>query len=178
MVYYRKFFYKICIVGNAGVGKSTLLYHYLKGQFKFRIESTIGSNFFVKVIHLPKIGNTVTLQVWDLAGQEHFKWVRREFYIGANGIVYVFDLTDNKSFDDLYNWKDEVEKIIGIKPNILVGNKLDLINSENRIIHIKNANTLKDHLSAQAYYETSAKLGTKVNVVFSKLASEIYKLFE
>ena len=173
MAFYKKYFYKICIVGNAGVGKSTLLYHYLKGQFKFRINSTIGSNFFVKIVNIDGSNRPITLQVWD-----HFKWVRREFYIGANGIVYVFDLTDNQSFEDLYNWKEEVEKVIGVKPNILVGNKLDLINSKNRNIQIQNANTLKSHLIARAYYETSAKLGTMVNEVFSKLALEIYKLYE
>ena len=178
MVYSRKYFYKICIVGNAGVGKSTLLYQYLKGQFKFRVESTIGSNFFVKSLNLSDVTTPIILQVWDLAGQEHFKWVRRAFYIGANGIVYVFDLTDYRSFEDLYPWKEEVEKVIGIKPNILVGNKLDLINSENRAIPIQDTKTLKNHLSSQAYYETSAKLGTKVNEVFSKLALEIYKLFD
>ena len=117
----------------------------------------------------------LTLQIWDLAGQPRFKWVRYAFYKGASGIVYAFDLTRRETLDSLQNWKEEVESKIGVVSNILVGNKLDLLNSDNRFIKDKETNLLKKFLSAYAYFETSAKLGTNVKDVFDELALEMYK---
>lgn len=169
-------FYKICIVGNFGVGKTTLLYQYLERRFLSNVQSTIGSHFFLKHIKLPNEKNFLTLQIWDLAGQEHFKWVRHVFYKGAKGIVYVFDLTRKNSFEDIISWKKEVDNSIGFLPNVLVGNKLDLVNTEKNLITIEESNSLKQQLKACAYYETSAKLGTGVDDVFRKLAFEMYKI--
>ncbi|MFX1354884.1 MAG: Rab family GTPase, partial [Promethearchaeota archaeon] len=124
--------YKTIIAGNAGVGKTTLLHQYIRGEFRPDIQTTIGSNFFVKYVKIPQVKGFITLQIWDLAGQERFKWVRQAFYKGAKGIVYMFDLTRRDTFENLQFWKEEIESIIGAKPNILVGNKLDLISSEMR----------------------------------------------
>ena len=170
-----KNFFKVCIVGEFSVGKTTLLYQYLERRFTPNVASTIGSNFFVKRLKIPNFKDQITLQIWDLAGQAHFKWVRQEFYKGAKGIVYVFDLTNKKSFEHLINWKTEIEKSIGGFKTILVGNKLDLINSENRVIKKEESDNLKKILSACAYFETSAKSGTKVEEFFLKLVSIMYK---
>ena len=132
-------FYKICIVGNFGVGKTTLLHQYLERRFARNISSTIGSNFFVKHIKIPNSKIPITLQIWDLAGQEHFKWVRHEFYKGAKGIVYVFDLTRKGTFDDMLNWKNEIGKVIKNYSSVLVGNKLDLIKKDKKTIHNKES---------------------------------------
>jgi small GTP-binding protein len=138
-------------------------------------QRTIGSNFFVKYVKIPEIERLITLQFWDLAGQPRFKWVRYAFYKGAKGIVYAFDLTRKDTLDNLLTWKEEVESKIGIVPNILVGNKLDLITSESRIINLDDVNHIKQQVSASEYIETSAKIGTKVEDVFSKLTLEICK---
>ena len=168
-------FYKICIVGNFGVGKTTLLHQYLERRFASNVSSTIGSNFFVKHLKIPNVKKPITLQIWDLAGQEHFKWVRHEFYKGAKGIVYVFDLTRKGTFEDILNWKKEIEKVIKNYTSVLVGNKLDLINKDNRIVQNKECEDVKKRLKACAYYETSAKIGTCVQEFFLKLVSQIYK---
>ncbi|UCD00720.1 MAG: GTP-binding protein [Promethearchaeota archaeon] len=170
--------YKICIVGDFRVGKTTLLNQYLEKRFTPNVTSTIGSNFYVKRIKIPNVKNLITLQIWDLAGQEHFKWVRHEFYKGAKGIVYVFDLTNRKSFENLTNWKAEIEKAIQRFSSVLVGNKLDLINSENRVIEKEESDKLKEFLMACGYFETSAKLGTCIDDFFLKLVSHIYKSLE
>jgi len=177
MVGYNKFFYKVCIVGDSEVGKTTMLNQYLKRRFVPDAQRTIGSNFFVKYVKIPDVKNVLTLQVWDLAGQPRFKWVRYAFYKGAKGIVYTFDLTRRETFDNLLTWKEEVESKIGVQPNVLVGNKLDLLNHEIRNNKLEDINNLKQVLTAHEYYETSAKLGTKVDDVFSKLALEMYKAF-
>lgn len=177
MVGSNQFFYKVCIVGDSEVGKTTLINQYLKRRFVPDAQRTIGSNFFVKYVKIPNVKNVLTLQVWDLAGQPRFRWVRYAFYKGAKGIVYTFDLTRRETFDSLLTWKEEVESKIGVQPNVLVGNKLDLINHETRIIRLEDTNNLKQALTAREYFETSAKLGTKVEDVFSKLALEMYNTF-
>jgi small GTP-binding protein len=169
--------WKIIIVGNSGVGKTTLLHQYLSKKFKSKAETTIGSNFFVKYLNIPEKKELIALQVWDLAGQERFKWVRNAFYKGAKGIVYVFDLTDKNSFDVLMNWKHEVENIIGLIPCVLVGNKLDLIDTIDRSIENNESDFLKRELGAVAYIETSAKLGTNVDEAFYNLAVELIKKY-
>lgn len=170
-------FYKICIVGDYRVGKTTLLHQYLERRFTPNVGTTIGSNFYIKQIKIPNIKNLITVQIWDLAGQEHFKWVRQEFYKGARGMVYVFDLTRKETFEHIINWKNEIEKVIEDFSSVLVGNKLDLINPENRTIEKDEIDNLKQHIAAGAYYETSAKIGTGVEELFSKLVSHIYKSY-
>lgn len=175
MVGSNKYFYKVCIVGDSEVGKTTLVNRYLQRRFVAEAQRTIGSNFFVKYVKIPDVKNSLTLQIWDLAGQPRFKWVRYAFYKGARGIVYTFDLTRRKSLDSLLGWKEEVESKIGVVPNIFVGNKRDLINDENNFISAEEINQFKELLSACAYIETSAKLGINVKGVFDELAFKMYK---
>jgi len=174
MSIYKKFFFKIIIIGNSGVGKTTLLHQYLEDKFKPNVQSTIGVNFFVKRFKLPQVENMITLQAWDMAGQEHYKWVRREFYFGAKGIIYVFDLTQKNTFYDLLHWKKEIEKVIPLKPSVLVGNKMDLIINSNKVIDLDEIDNLKEKINANAYFETSAKLGDNVDDVFTALSLEMY----
>ena len=170
-------FFKVCICGDSEVGKTTLTHQYLKGRFKSNAERTIGSNFFIKRFKLPETKTLLTLQGWDLAGQEHFRWVRNAFYKGAKGIVYVYDLTRKDTFESLYNWKEEVEEVLGVVPNILVGNKVDLLNPISRVAKNEEIIELKKLVSANDYFETSAKIGTNVNDVFQKLSLLMYKTF-
>ena len=170
-------FFKVCICGDSEVGKTTMVHQYLKGRFKSNAERTIGSNFFVKRFKLPGTKRILTLQVWDLAGQPHFMWVRNAFYKGAKGIVYVYDMTRKDTFESLFNWKKEVEDVLGVVPNILVGNKVDLLNPNSRAANNEEINELKKLVSAYEYFETSAKVGTNVNDVFQKLSLLMYKKF-
>ena len=175
MVGSSKYFYKVCIVGDSEVGKTTLVNQYLKRRFVADAQRTIGSNFFVKYVKIPDVKHLLTLQIWDLAGQPRFKWVRYAFYKGASGIVYAFDLTRRNTLDNIITWKEEVEGKIGVVPNIFVGNKVDLINSENSFINKEEIYRFKEFLSASTYLETSAKLGTNVKDVFDELALKMYK---
>ena len=140
------------------------------------MSSTIGSNFFVKYLKIPNVEAPFTLQIWDLAGQSRFKWVRHEFYKAAKGIVYVFDLTRRDTFDHIYRWKTEIEKAIKNFSSILVGNKHDLINSEYKIIENEESENLRKKIGACAYYKTSAKIGTRVEEIFTTLVSYLHKL--
>lgn len=159
--------YKICIVGDGGVGKTSMVLRYTDNAFKEDYLMTIGSNFAVKYIDLPEYPDySIALQIWDLAGQPRFNVVRPLFYRGAKSIIYVFDLTRKDSLENLLNWKKEIEQNIGAKPCILVGNKLDLANKIKRKVENEEIEYIKSRLKANLYLETSAKDGSNINDAF------------
>jgi small GTP-binding protein len=172
----KSYIYKICIVGNGGVGKTSMVLRYCENAFKENYIMTIGSNFSTKTVELPEHPQfQVKLQIWDLAGQKHFSFVRPPFYRGATGIIYVFDLTRRSSFAELLEWRNEVEKVIGLKPSLIVGNKLDLADQGKREVSAQDGESLKSEMHAIKYYETSAKEGDSVDDVFKILTLEILK---
>jgi small GTP-binding protein len=136
---------------------------------------TIGSNFSTKKVDLEEYPNfLIKLQLWDLAGQKHFSFVRPPFYRGSSATVYTFDLTRRSSFQNILNWKAEVEKVIGdSKPSILVGNKIDLAKQGQREIGTGEGEALKEELKAIAYLETSAKHNFKIEPIFKDLTKAI-----
>jgi len=176
MVALRNMMYKICIVGDGGVGKTTILHQYVDGKFVEDTQLTIGTNFFLKNIILKEFDISIKLQIWDLGGQAYFAAVRRNFYNGARGIIYTFDLTRKSSFTNLTEWKNEIKE--GLEEEfsrVLVGNKLDLINEEDRVINLEDILLMKEQLSVPEYFETSAKNNTGIDNAFRRLAIDIYK---
>ncbi|MHA1147232.1 MAG: Rab family GTPase [Promethearchaeota archaeon] len=172
----KSFIFKIVVVGDGGVGKTSLVLRYCENSFKENYIMTIGSNFSAKSVELPDYPQlAIKLQIWDLAGQKHFSFVRPPFYRGASGIVWTFDLTRRGSFQNLDNWKQEAEKVIGKRPSVLVGNKLDIADEGLREISVVEAEAYKEELGASAYYETSAKEGISVEGVFRDLTLAILK---
>ncbi|MFX1316584.1 MAG: GTP-binding protein [Promethearchaeota archaeon] len=173
----KSFIYKVCVCGDGGVGKTSLVLRYCENTFKENYIMTIGSNFSTKTVDLDEYPNyTVKLQLWDLAGQKHFSFVRPPFYRGATAIIYVFDLTRRSSFSNILNWKDEVEKVIGSnKPTVLVGNKIDIANQGAREVGEQDGRALKDELGSIGYFETSAKNGIMIEPVFKDVTLAILR---
>ncbi len=171
----KSFIYKVCIVGDGGGGKTSMVLRYCENSFKENYIMTIGSNFSTKQVELVEYPNyLIKLQMWDLAGQKHFSFVRPPFYRGATAIIYVFDLTRRSSFQNILDWKIEVEKVIGDgKPTVLVGNKIDLAEQGNREVGEGDGEALKDEIKSLAYYETSAKQDIKVEPVFKNITMAI-----
>ena len=124
----KKNFLKIVILGDSGVGKTTLLQQYLSGRTTGNAKPTIGADFSKKEV---MIDNTlVTLQIWDTAGQEKFQSLGYAFYRGADCCALVYDITNGKSFENLSKWKDGFIEHAGPDdaktfPFVLLGNKLD-----------------------------------------------------
>jgi len=175
-IYAKSFIYKICVVGNGGVGKTSMVLRYCENSFKESYMMTIGSNFSTKTVELTNYPQLqVKLQLWDLAGQKHFSFVRPPFYRGATGIIYVFDLTRRSSFADLLEWREEVEKVIGQKPCLVVGNKLDLAKQGQREVAEQDGEAVKYEMHAMKYFETSAKEDDSVGDIFKMLTLEILK---
>jgi len=165
------FLYKLLLIGDSGVGKSCLLLRFADDAFTENFISTIGVDFKIKTLTLE--GKRVKLQIWDTAGQERFQTITTSYYRGANGIVIVFDVTNQSSFENVRKWLDDVER--HASPNIvklLIGNKCDL--EHKRVIDYHTAKALADRLNIP-YLETSAKASTNVNEAFEKLAVNVMK---
>uniref|UniRef100_A0A1I7RIE2 Ras-related protein Rab-18 n=1 Tax=Bursaphelenchus xylophilus TaxID=6326 RepID=A0A1I7RIE2_BURXY len=121
---------KILIVGESGVGKSSLMLRFVDDTFDPELSATIGVDFRVTTMNID--GNNVKLAIWDTAGQERFRTLTPSYYRGGQGIICVYDVTNRTTFDRLENWVLEVDtystKSDAIK--MLVGNKIDSQNRE------------------------------------------------
>merc|ERR1711991_1149217 len=134
---------KVIVVGNGGVGKTSMVRRIAKGQFTEGYKKTIGVDFVEKDLELAS-GEEVRLMLWDTAGQEEFDAVTRTYYRGAGAVVYVFSTTDRASFDELPEW---VAKVTAEAPGIaavVVQNKVDLL--EQAVVTPEEAEELASRL--------------------------------
>ena len=118
------YLYKILLIGNSSVGKSSIFNRYVDNCYSDLSVSTIGVDFKIKTL---KINNKIIkLQIWDTNGQERFKAITNSYYRNSHGIIVVFDITDRKSFTGLRNWLNDADRYSENTCKILVGNKSDL----------------------------------------------------
>ncbi|CAD8080853.1 unnamed protein product [Paramecium sonneborni] len=163
------YLFKILLIGNSAVGKSSLLLRFADNVFNESFLPTIGVDFKIRTFDLN--GKTVKLQIWDTAGQERFKTITNSYYKGAHGIILVYDVTDKQSFKDVENWLAEVEKYANENVvRVLVGNKVDL--ESKREVTFEEGKELADSLNIR-FIETSAKNSSNVEKAFITLANEI-----
>jgi len=163
------FLFKLLLIGNSAVGKSSLLLRFSDNIFNESFLPTIGVDFKIRTFDLS--GKTVKLQIWDTAGQERFKTITSSYYKGAHGIILTYDITDKQSFKDIENWLTEVEKFANENViKLLVGNKSDLESS--RQVKFEEGKEFADSLGVQ-FIETSAKNSINVEKAFFTLANEI-----
>jgi len=94
--------YKIIVLGDANVGKSSIIERYCKNEFTYNHRPTIGPEFYKKDIY--KNGINITLNIWDTAGQERFRSLTSQYYRNADGVILVYDVNDEKTADDLKIW--------------------------------------------------------------------------
>lgn len=154
------YLFKLLLIGDSGVGKSCLLLRFADDTYTESYISTIGVDFKIRTIELE--GKTIKLQIWDTAGQERFRTITSSYYRGAHGIIVVFDVTDQESFNNVKQWLHEIDRYAcqNVK-KLLVGNKCDL--ASKRAVSTETAKELADSLGIQ-YLETSAKNSTNVSV--------------
>ncbi|MFX1363700.1 MAG: Rab family GTPase [Promethearchaeota archaeon] len=168
----KKYNFKILLLGGPAVGKTSILYRFVKNQFSYDYITTIGLNYLTKEVHLDD-KNYAKLVIWDVAGQEKFKFLRKKYYEGTNGALLIFDLTRLNSYEELKDWLSEMFEIIQIKiPFVIIGNKLDLLKEVNRSIDI---DIVKDYAKNQdsIYIETSAKTGENIEEAFEELTKRM-----
>lgn len=163
------YLYKLLLIGDSGVGKSCLLLRFADNTYTESYISTIGVDFKVRTIELDK--KTIKLQIWDTAGQERFRTITSSYYRGAHGIIVVFDVTDQVSYNNVKQWLKEIERYACENVNkLLVGNKCDL--DDKRQVAQETAKEFAEDLQI-SYIETSAKNATNVDETFIKIAEEI-----
>lgn len=163
--------FKILILGDTNVGKSSLFLRYLKDDFKEAIANTIAiSNDFKEVMI---DGNLVHLQMWDTAGQERFKSIVSQLYRDADGVILVYDVTVPRSFSEMKNLIAELDSILDPRFTVLVGNKIDRASKE----LLEDERSILKELATKLKFEhffTSAKTGENVNRIFEYLSRSLY----
>mmetsp|Transcript_4440 Transcript_4440/g.14736 ORF Transcript_4440/g.14736 Transcript_4440/m.14736 type:complete len:224 (+) Transcript_4440:102-773(+) len=165
------YLFKVVLIGDSGVGKSNLLSRFTRNEFNLESKSTIGVEFATKSIVAE--GKTIKAQIWDTAGQERFKTITTSYYHGAQGVVVVFDVSNETSFDHVSYWLEEVRK--NAKPAVqvvLVGNKVDL---PRRVPEARARAFARSR--GIAYLETSAKTDTNVTELFETVSRQLRTQF-
>jgi small GTP-binding protein len=165
--------YKVIVIGDPAVGKTSLLANFATNQFEEKYLPTVGVSILKETIELEDHDATINLMFWDIAGQPQFYMLHRPYFNGADGILLVFDTTRSSTFSNVHNWYSSAVKfgLSGV-PRILIGNKVDL--KEERKIILPMAEHLSEKLNAP-YFETSALTGENVKIVFQKIAELVYK---
>lgn len=131
---YRDYVLKFVLIGDAAVGKSSLLVRLTDQRFLTNPDATLGVEFGSKLIHIPDEDKTIKLQCWDTAGTEYFRSITRSYYRGAAGALLVYDVTNRASFEHAEDWLKDVRE--HADPNmtcILVANKVDLVGDEDEV---------------------------------------------
>lgn len=156
---------KIVLIGHFGVGKTSLIRRFVENTFSEDYKVTIGVHISKKTLDIPE-GELISLIIWDLEGQDDIKKTRPSYLLGTNGFIYVFDLSRPATFENLNSeitfLKENYPKI----PVKVVGNKMDLVN---KVYLQENSNYFKPFVD----FFVSAKTGSRVETLFSKLAQEL-----
>jgi len=163
------YLFKIVVLGEGAVGKTAIVTRFSHGFFRTDYKTTIGSQFAVKNVEIPRdIGDvTVKLQIWDVAGQSRFQILRPMYYRGSSGGLLVYDVTRRRTFIVLEEWLDELHKAINKKiPLVLVANKTDL---PDRVVEPSEGHEFAQNHD-MPYIESSAKTGEGIVDIFQELA--------
>ncbi|XP_041102965.1 ras-related protein Rab-18 [Polyodon spathula] len=160
---------KILIIGESGVGKSSLLLRFTDDTFDPELAATIGVDFKVKTISVD--GNKAKLAIWDTAGQERFRTLTPSYYRGAQGVILVYDVTRRDTFTKLDNWLNELETYCTRNDlvKMLVGNKID---KEGRELD-RNEGLKFARKHSMLFIEASAKTCDGVQCAFEELVEKI-----
>lgn len=172
--------FKITVVGDGAVGKTSLIKKYTQGSFQKDYIATLGTQFskYEEIID----GDKVELYFWDIAGQDSFQALRQRFYTGSSGAIIVFshDPEQTCSFKNVAKWLADLKTHCGNVPIVLFGNKIDLVDdgdlrsNPDKLTSDSNVKKLAEEKKFIGYYKTSALTGQGVIDAFKALVKKLY----
>ncbi|KAL5019893.1 hypothetical protein ScPMuIL_002785 [Solemya velum] len=163
------YLFKLLLIGDSGVGKTCVLFRFSEDAFNSTFISTIGIDFKIRTIELD--GKKIKLQIWDTAGQERFRTITTAYYRGAMGIMLVYDITNEKSFENIRNWIRNIEEHASRDvEKMILGNKCDM-NDRRQVSKERGEQLAIEH--GIKFLETSAKASINVDQAFFTLARDI-----
>ncbi|KAG7522202.1 ras-related protein Rab-8B-like [Solea senegalensis] len=163
------YLFKLLLIGDSGVGKTCLLFRFSEDSFNTTFISTIGIDFKIRTIELD--GKRVKLQIWDTAGQERFRTITTAYYRGAMGIMLVYDICNDKSFENIKNWIRNIEEHASSDvEKMVLGNKCDM--TDRRQVSKDRGEKLAIDYGVK-FLETSAKSSINVEEAFYTMGRDI-----
>ncbi len=159
-----EFTFKLLLIGDASVGKTTLTFRYIKEVYIPDPRLTIGVDFYSKKIRLKNSGQTVKLQIWDFGGENRFRFLLPTYSKNANACFFVFDLTRKETLESIDDWLKVVYENAGEIPVVLVGAKSDL-EGQREVSYEEGENVAKDK-GLKSYIELSSKTGDNIEASF------------
>ena len=168
--------YKIILIGDTNVGKTSIISKYLTGVFQpNNTIPTIAAEFATKIIQI-KEGGYIKAQIWDTAGQERYKSITYHHYRKSAGGIIVYDITKRSSFESIPTWLSDLRNLADKECVIaLIGNKLDIVqNDEKKREVTKEEAQSFAYLNHLLFYETSAYNDENINDIFEDILQNIY----
>lgn len=163
------YLFKLLLIGDSGVGKTSVLFRFSDDAFNSTFISTIGIDFKIRTIELGD--KKIKLQIWDTAGQERFRTITTAYYRGAMGILLVYDITNEKSFENIKTWIKNIEQHASADvEKMILGNKCDM--EDKRKITKEQGEQLAKEYNVK-FMETSAMNRTNVEKAFTEIATDI-----
>ncbi len=167
--------WKICIFGDARVGKTSLTQRFLTGLFEFDSKSTLGATIFVKYLHVEK--KKVALQIWDFGGEDKFRFLLPVYSMGSSAGIFMYDITQKSSLDKINDWitffREGLEKDAEKVPIFMVGSKKDL-ESQRTLPHAQ-ALAIFDKYKLFKLIEVSSKNGENIEALFKTITNAVAK---
>jgi len=162
--------FKLLIIGDSGVGKSSLLVRFADNCFNGNYITTIGVDFKIRTIDIQ--GERVKLQIWDTAGQERFRTITSTYYRGTHGVIIVYDVSAGESFANVKRWLHEIDQNCEVVNRILVGNKND--DPDRKVVLTEDARRFADQMGIRLF-ETSAKDNINVEEMFRAITELVLR---
>ena len=174
----RRFRFKVTVIGDGRVGKSSLIKKFTQGSFKKDYVKTIGAQFSVYNKEIE--GDKIRLLFWDIAGQDTFHFLRPSFFKNSKAAIIVYSLEDNKfveeSLKNISGWHEDIIKHCGDVPIVVFANKVDLVD-DGSLDDSEIKEMVKEN-NFLGYYLTSAKTGKGVITAFNMIIDELYDKFK